>query len=218
MWASEAAKMPILEFSLEKALAGLDLTMDQFVDVCILAGCDYCETIKGIAATTAYKLVKKEGSLAGVLASLDKEKHPVPKDCDYDEVRRLFTAPEVADPASVELKWADPDEAGITRFLVEEKGFSSVRVEAGIAKLKKARTSGAQSRMDSFFKVVPGPAAGGAGGGGAGGGVGVGAKRKGPDPKAAGKGGAAKGGAGGGAGGKAKPAAGSAAKKPATGK
>lgn len=47
LWASEAAKLPILEFSLEKALAGLDLTMDQFVDVCILAGCDYCESIKG---------------------------------------------------------------------------------------------------------------------------------------------------------------------------
>ncbi len=47
LWASEAAKIPVLEFSLEKALAGLDLTYDQFVDVCILAGCDYCEPIKG---------------------------------------------------------------------------------------------------------------------------------------------------------------------------
>jgi flap endonuclease-1 len=47
LWASEAAKIPVLEFSLEKALAGLDVTYDQFVDICILAGCDYCEQIKG---------------------------------------------------------------------------------------------------------------------------------------------------------------------------
>jgi flap endonuclease-1 len=47
MWASEAAKLPILEFTLDKALSGLDLTMDQFIDTCILAGCDYCEPIKG---------------------------------------------------------------------------------------------------------------------------------------------------------------------------
>lgn len=47
MWASEAAKLPILEFNTAKALEGLGLTMDQFVDVCILAGCDYAEPIKG---------------------------------------------------------------------------------------------------------------------------------------------------------------------------
>ncbi len=47
LWGSEAAKIPVLEFSLEKALAGLGLTMDQFVEVCMLAGCDYCETVKG---------------------------------------------------------------------------------------------------------------------------------------------------------------------------
>jgi len=29
-------------------LEGLNLTMDQFIDVCILSGCDYCESIRGI--------------------------------------------------------------------------------------------------------------------------------------------------------------------------
>lgn len=28
-------------------LEGLGLTPDQFVDLCILCGCDYCGTIKG---------------------------------------------------------------------------------------------------------------------------------------------------------------------------
>lgn len=47
MWASEAAKVPVLEFNLAKVLAGFDMTMDQFIDTCILAGCDYCDPIKG---------------------------------------------------------------------------------------------------------------------------------------------------------------------------
>jgi hypothetical protein len=47
LWASEASKQPILEFHLQKALDGLGVTMDQFVDICILAGCDYAEQIKG---------------------------------------------------------------------------------------------------------------------------------------------------------------------------
>jgi flap endonuclease-1 len=117
-------------------------------------------------------LVKKEGTLDAALATLDKEK--LPEGCDYKEVRSLFTACEVADPASVDLKWVDPDEEGIKRFLIEEKGFSAARVESGIAKLKKARTAGSQMRMDSFFKMAAPsavPAKAGAG-------AGVGAKRK----------------------------------------
>ena len=155
LWASEAAKIPVLEIDLEKALAGLELTYPQFIDVCILAGCDYCEPIKGIAATTAYRLVKKENDLMAVIASLDQEKHPVPKDCDYQQVRDLFLKPEVLDPETVELKWGEPDKDGLLKFLVEEKGFNAQRIESGIAKLMKARQSGQQLRMDSFFKAIP---------------------------------------------------------------
>ena len=173
MWASEASKTPILEFNLEKMLLSLELTQDQFIDVCILAGCDYADTIKGIAATTAFKMVKSEGSLDAVIASLDPDKHPVPEGVDYDEVRALFVAPEVADPATFDFKWAEPDEAGLKKYLAEEKGFNLARVEKGILALKKARTAGSQSRMDSFFASVPGPkppaAAAGAGASAAGG-------------------------------------------------
>ena len=31
-----------------QVLEGLSLTSDQFVDLCILCGCDYCGTIKGM--------------------------------------------------------------------------------------------------------------------------------------------------------------------------
>lgn len=29
-------------------LEDLNLTMDQFIDLCILSGCDYCDSIRGI--------------------------------------------------------------------------------------------------------------------------------------------------------------------------
>lgn len=31
-----------------QVLEELDLTMDQFIDLCILSGCDYCDSIRGI--------------------------------------------------------------------------------------------------------------------------------------------------------------------------
>ena len=41
------------------------------------------------------------------------------------------------------------------KFLVEEKGFNDERVKGGITRLKKARSSSVQGRIDSFFKVIP---------------------------------------------------------------
>lgn len=40
----------------------LGITTDQFVDVCILCGCDYAGTIRGIGAVRALQLVQKHGA------------------------------------------------------------------------------------------------------------------------------------------------------------
>ena len=45
--AAASAKLPIMEYEYDKVLEGLKLTADQFVDLCILCGCDYCGSIKG---------------------------------------------------------------------------------------------------------------------------------------------------------------------------
>lgn len=50
---AEARKIPIHEIHLDKVLTGLDLTMEQFIDLCILLGCDYADKIKGIGPIKA---------------------------------------------------------------------------------------------------------------------------------------------------------------------
>ncbi|WVQ84059.1 flap endonuclease 1 [Cryptococcus sp. DSM 104549] len=64
---SEAKKMPISEISLDVALKELDFTMDQFIELCILLGCDYLEPCKGIGPKTALKLMREHGSLAKIV-------------------------------------------------------------------------------------------------------------------------------------------------------
>lgn len=48
----ESAKESVLEIHHAKILGpdGLNMTQDQFIDLCILCGCDYCDSIKGIGA------------------------------------------------------------------------------------------------------------------------------------------------------------------------
>lgn len=50
-------KEPITEINLDLILEGLKLNMDEFVDLCILCGCDYCDNLDGIGAITAFKLI-----------------------------------------------------------------------------------------------------------------------------------------------------------------
>lgn len=55
--------MPIKEFHLNKVLEGLELTHEQFIDLCILLGCDYCETIRGIGPKRAIDLIREHKSI-----------------------------------------------------------------------------------------------------------------------------------------------------------
>ncbi|TFK65373.1 hypothetical protein BDN72DRAFT_203637, partial [Pluteus cervinus] len=67
---SEAKKQPISEINLQIALDGLDMTMSQFIDLCILLGCDYLEPIRGIGPKSALKLMREHGSLGAVVEHL----------------------------------------------------------------------------------------------------------------------------------------------------
>ncbi|TPX45177.1 hypothetical protein SeLEV6574_g04024 [Synchytrium endobioticum] len=152
---SEARKMEINEIHLDQALEGLGLSMEQFTDLCILLGCDYCDSIKGIGPTRAIELIKKHKSLDDIVKNLDKKKYPIPEDWPYQEARKLFLDAEVLDPNEIELRWEDPDEDGIVAFLVHEKNFNEERIRNAVKKLTKNRGVAQQGRLDGFFKPVP---------------------------------------------------------------
>ncbi|KAF8206535.1 PIN domain-like protein [Mycena galopus ATCC 62051] len=67
---SEAKKQPISEINLKAALEGLDMEMSQFIDLCILLGCDYLEPIRGVGPKSALKLIREHGGLKGVIKHL----------------------------------------------------------------------------------------------------------------------------------------------------
>lgn len=71
-------------------LSELGLTNDQFIDVCIMCGCDYTSKIAGIGAVRALALIRKHGNIEGVLAALDPAKYQIPDPFPYQEARRLF--------------------------------------------------------------------------------------------------------------------------------
>lgn len=153
-----SAKLPIHEYEHEKLLAELNLTNDQFIDVCILCGCDYLDQIRGIGPVRALELIRKHGSLDKLIPALDPAKFPVPENWDYAQARKLFQEPDVVTEESCPvLKWTAADTDGVTQFLVTEKNFNPDRIKGALEKLAKNRSKGSQGRLESFFgatKVV----------------------------------------------------------------
>ncbi|PKA62945.1 Flap endonuclease 1-A [Apostasia shenzhenica] len=136
-----------------QVLEELGFSMDQFIDLCILCGCDYCDSIKGIGGQTALKLIRQHGSIENVLENLSKDRYHVPEDWPYQEARRLFKEPSVI-LEMLELKWVPPDEEGLVNFLVKENGFNQDRVVKAIEKIRAAKNKASQGRLESFFKPV----------------------------------------------------------------
>lgn len=146
--------VPIREFDLSKCLTGLDMSMGEFIDMCILCGCDYTNTIRGIGPKKAYNFLKEHKSIEAVVEAVkDIKRYVVPADEDfqYKKARGLFIEPLVTKSKDCDLKWGPPDTEAIIQFMVEEKGFSQQRIENGIARMKKAKNKGSQKRLDCFF-------------------------------------------------------------------
>lgn len=156
---SEAKKEPVQELDTEKVLESLNLTIEQFIDLGILLGCDYIESIRGIGPVTALKLIKEHGSLEAIVEYINNNdgntKWVVPENWNYQGARELFLNPDVIPCSEIDLKWTPPDEEGLIKYLCTEKLFNEERVKSGIERLKKGLKSGTQVRLDGFFKVVP---------------------------------------------------------------
>ncbi|KAF1973397.1 flap endonuclease 1 [Bimuria novae-zelandiae CBS 107.79] len=154
---SEQRKEPILEIHLDKVLEGLDMKREQFVDLCILLGCDYVDPIKGVGPSTALKLIREHGTLEKVVEHMKANtKYTIPEDWPFANARLLFLEPDVrpADDPECDFKWEAPDVEGLVKFLVEEKHFNEDRVRSGAAKLQKNLKSAQQARLEGFFKPV----------------------------------------------------------------
>jgi len=78
----------IQELSLSKILKDFEMSYPEFVDFCILCGCDYCPYIPSVGPQTAFALIKNHKTLEAVIKL---NKYKIGEDFDYITARKLFT-------------------------------------------------------------------------------------------------------------------------------
>lgn len=90
-------------YDLDIILEKLNLSYEQFVDFCILCGCDYSPKIHRLGAITAYNFIKEEVNIENILEKYcgEGKKFTVPENFDYQQARVLLKN----ENHSGKLKW-----------------------------------------------------------------------------------------------------------------
>lgn len=150
--ASATKKLPVVEYNLEICLKELKLDMPKFIDLCILLGCDYTESLKGIGIKRGLNLIKKHETIEKIL---ENEKIDVTDSFKYQKAREMFNCLSEID-VEVDLKdfvikRDKIDLEQIKDYLVKEKNFDEVRVIKGVEKFLSFRNKSKQSNLDVFF-------------------------------------------------------------------
>lgn len=82
----------ITVYDVDRILTTLDITYDQWIDFCILCGCDYLKRVRGLGPKNAYSSIKAYGSIEKIIENLfgEGKKYTLPENYDYQNARKLF--------------------------------------------------------------------------------------------------------------------------------
>ena len=88
-----ADKSFVEEYCLDGILSNLEITLDEFIDVCILCGCDYTEKINLLGPVSALSIIKKYKNIEAFLK--ENIKYTIPEHFiqNYQRARYLFNNP-----------------------------------------------------------------------------------------------------------------------------
>jgi flap endonuclease-1 len=84
-----------MEYHIGTVLQRMGFTMAQFIDLCILLGCDYCNKIHGIGPQKAFEGIREHKTIEAFIKTLDTTKYEVPDPFPVEQVRALFAHPTV---------------------------------------------------------------------------------------------------------------------------
>lgn len=110
-------------------LEEMGLTHSEFIDLCILCGCDYSEKVKGVAAITALKRIREYRTIEAFSATLSAENASFLR--SYPIAREVFNAPTIVEIA-IAADGGIPDKARAAAWLAE-RGVANKKIAAALA-------------------------------------------------------------------------------------
>lgn len=79
----------IIEIDTNKILQNFEMTMEMFVDFCILSGCDYSDTIASVGPVTSFNIIKQHKSIDNYIEKLTVK--PDKLKIEFEIAKKIFT-------------------------------------------------------------------------------------------------------------------------------
>ena len=124
-----------LEIKLENILNNLNLTYEQFIELCILFGCDYCPNLSDIKASAIYQVYIKHKNIDDTLKELKDNDYYIPEHFDYIDAKEYFMKNSMNSKVEIEFKLKEPDINKILSLLVDKYGLIKYKVMIKLEKL-----------------------------------------------------------------------------------
>ncbi len=135
--------------------------MEEFVDFCILCGCDYLPTIQGLGPGNALKLIREHKTLEKIIEHIQEENQRrisegekprflVPENFDFQTTRELFFSPNTTENYP-QFQISNCQREEFKKFMVDQKSFDPQRVESILERLEKSRRTKPQMSLENFF-------------------------------------------------------------------
>ena len=119
---------------LQDVINGFKISYEEFVDLCILCGCDYCSNIPRVGNKTAFNLIQKHRSIESILPTLKIVPEGYEK--KYKDSRYLFTMyHNKLDMHQLTLHNSNRDLDKLVNHLINTCGVSEKRVHNSIKKI-----------------------------------------------------------------------------------
>jgi 5'-3' exonuclease len=111
-------------YILDKILERFNMTMSQFIDFCILSGCDYCPRIPGLGPVTAFKHV----SCGGTPLTCENPDETYKE--KYSVARRMFTEHESVPETTGVNGDVSHDEEAFKAWILENTNYTESTLTA----------------------------------------------------------------------------------------
>ena len=105
-----------VQLCIDEILKELEITYEQFLDLCIMFGCDYNKNIPKVGIETSFKYIKKYGTIEGIK---ENTKHDVTI-LNHERTRELFTKYPQYEINSIPF-CGFPDFEKLKEFVIEHK-------------------------------------------------------------------------------------------------
>ena len=114
-----------IQLNLEDILINLKLTYEQFVELCILFGCDYNDRFKDIDSSILYKHYIEHKNIPNTLLSLNKTITPI-EITNYSLYKEYFINPPVCNITNIDMKLPNIEE--LDKLLVGRYGLVRMKI------------------------------------------------------------------------------------------